>query len=737
MATTTFEVDVDVNYKSVEDLKKELKTLEEEFETVSVGSKRFNELGNAIKKTRSELKDIDLQFEGLDKEQRATALVDTFNGLTGAVGAVSSAFIAFGASSEEIENAERKLLGIIGVVSGLRDVSNATVAATKLFGPTFSALGDSIKTAFTTGTTAAKAFKISLASLGIGLLIIAVDQLIANWDKFTEMLGFTTDKQAELNKKIEEAEMAVVGQTYALDSYNAIVQDTTRSEDERTAALEMMNKQGVATEDIDLSNAESLQLLNERTAQSITLIMARAKASAAAAILEEALKKQLEAQNMSLEEAATWWQSSLMWIGKNTAGMQGLQIMMSGVGGAVEERQEAIAEATDDVNRAQALYQETLNELIKAEGENVTVQKTVRETLERRAKTEAGVKKAIEDRVKAEETAYDIAKKAALELEVLRAEQNEKEIVQIRQNYAERLNTLKIFFGEESTEYKNLMELMNAEIAAVRKEQADQAAADTKDLLSRINEAVAVSTEQQRDLELENTTIFYNDLIEEAKKNGIDTYDLEQAKLEKLKQLKESYAAEDEATRQEDINKEKAYRQQLTNLAIDSAMSLISSLKELNTIYDKNSEAAAKKAFQRQKSLNMVETIISTYSAAQKAYASQFVPIPDPSSPVRGQIAAAVAIAGGLARLAVISKQQFQPSGTPSAGGGGGAAGGGASRIPQPSTPGGFLPGTPTTPTFTPTGPGTSGMPLRAYVLAGDVTSAQSADARLNQRRTL
>ncbi len=83
MAVKNVKVNIDINnnLKSVEDLKVELRALEAEFETLSVGSKRINELGNAIKKTRSQLKDIELQFEGLDKEQRATALVDTFNGL--------------------------------------------------------------------------------------------------------------------------------------------------------------------------------------------------------------------------------------------------------------------------------------------------------------------------------------------------------------------------------------------------------------------------------------------------------------------------------------------------------------------------------------------------------------------------------------------------------------------------------------------------------------------------------
>ena len=132
--TVELNVNVDVNTKSVEDLKLELQALESEFESVGVGTKRFNELGNSIKGIKSQLKDVELQFEGLDKEQRATALVDVFTGLVGAVGAVSSAFIAFGADSENIENAEKKLLGVIGVVNGLRDASNGLLALNKLTG---------------------------------------------------------------------------------------------------------------------------------------------------------------------------------------------------------------------------------------------------------------------------------------------------------------------------------------------------------------------------------------------------------------------------------------------------------------------------------------------------------------------------------------------------------------------------------------------------------------------------
>lgn len=78
---------------------------------------------------------------------------------------------------------------------------------------------------------------------------------------------------------------------------------------------------------------------------------------------------------------------------------------------------------------------------------------------------------------------------------------------------------------------------------------------------------------------------------------------------------------------------------------------------------------AARKAFKTQKAFALAGTLISTYFAAQKAYTSQINPL-DPSSPVRGAIAAAAALASGLARAAMIRSQSF------TGGGGGGMSSG-------------------------------------------------------------
>ena len=164
----------------------------------------------------------------------------------------------------------------------------------------------------------------------------------------------------------------------------------------------------------------------------------------------------------------------------------------------------------------------------------------------------------------------------------------------------------------------------------------------------------------------------------------------------------------------------------MQDLATDSALGIISSLKELNSIYDTTNKEAAEKSFNRQKALNIGETIISTYSTAQKAYASQFTPVPTPDSPARGAIAAGIAIAGGLARIAAISSQKFQwtdkePS-KPSV-----SAGAGGGSIPAPQF---NIVGQSGTNQLAQSISGRFDQPLRAYVVGSDVSTSQELERR-------
>ena len=97
--------------------------------------------------------------------------------------------------------------------------------------------------------------------------------------------------------------------------------------------------------------------------------------------------------------------------------------------------------------------------------------------------------------------------------------------------------------------------------------------------------------------------------------------------------------------------------------------------------------------FGESKEIAIAEALISTYFAAQKAYESQFLPVPTLDSPARGGIAAAVAVAQGLARVAAIKSTNIGSGGGSAAAGGGGAIGGGGSAVsPVSSTPTGLQP---------------------------------------------
>jgi hypothetical protein len=101
-------------------------------------------------------------------------------------------------------------------------------------------------------------------------------------------------------------------------------------------------------------------------------------------------------------------------------------------------------------------------------------------------------------------------------------------------------------------------------------------------------------------------------------------------------------------------------------LSSASAQAIQQSFEEGKISFAEN-EKLQKKAFEDQKKIEITRTIISTLSSAQGAFQSQFLPVPDPSSPVRGAIAAGLALTAGFARVAAIRKQQYKSSGAPSA----------------------------------------------------------------------
>jgi len=138
------------------------------------------------------------------------------------------------------------------------------------------------------------------------------------------------------------------------------------------------------------------------------------------------------------------------------------------------------------------------------------------------------------------------------------------------------------------------------------------------------------------------------------------------------------------AARLKAVEDYKKGEEEKTKLALQG----LQTVQSLVDAFAGKSEASQKKAFQIKKAASLAQATIETYQAAQSAFASQMA-IPTPDAPIRANIAAAIAIASGLARVAVIAKTKFEGGGGGASGGGGGgnlgtfSQGGGGGQPPQ------------------------------------------------------
>jgi hypothetical protein len=178
---------------------------------------------------------------------------------------------------------------------------------------------------------------------------------------------------------------------------------------------------------------------------------------------------------------------------------------------------------------------------------------------------------------------------------------------------------------------------------------------------------------------------------------------------------------------------EKQIQEEITKSNVDISRAGFQSLGELATAFAGQSEASQKKAFQVNKAAGIAQAIIDTYAAAQGAFKSQ-MSVPDVTAPIRAKIAAGIAIAAGLARVAAISKTQFRttssgvPSATPS-------GGGGPETAPPPifANPQMTMLGT----DGAAMGQGQGSSPMRAYVVERDITQSTRRVRRLEEFATL
>ncbi len=296
-----------------------------------------------------------------------------------------------------------------------------------------------------------------------------------------------------------------------------------------------------------------------------------------------------------------------------------------------------------------------------------------------------------------------------------------KDTSQLETAQANELNGVREKYRKEK-EAKD-KEVLEKEQAAIKAANEKQIALEDQqfELQQSLNQT-------QKEKEIADLVKSYEDKFAIANGNAELEKQLTEQQKKDIALIEEKYRKEKEEKDKETAEKEKALKKRNHDFAVDSTIQGLNTIASVTELFGKKSEKQAKRAFQVQKAAQVASALINTYQSATGAYASQFLPVPDPTSPVRGGIAAGLAVAAGLVNVAKIASQKFE---SPSPGG---------NNPPPGNIPGGQM----AAPQFQTIG--TSGVnqlatlqqqPTKAYVVSGEVTSAQSLDRNRVQNATL
>lgn len=203
-----------------------------------------------------------------------------------------------------------------------------------------------------------------------------------------------------------------------------------------------------------------------------------------------------------------------------------------------------------------------------------------------------------------------------------------------------------------------------------------------------------------------------------------------------IKAATEQFLTDQDALQEKYANNETQRQQALASSRVQLGLGALSALQQLNTAFQKDDEASAKRAFKRQKALGIATATIQTAQAVTAALTAGGNPVKLATG--AQFVEAGLALSTGIAQIATISKQKFQSTTTPDTSSlntaasnitvpaiGSSNAGAGTS-VGAPQLDLGFL------------GQGqTSTGPIQAYVISQNVTTAQQANQQIAEQAAL
>lgn len=683
---------------------------------------------------------VDMALDGMAMTT-SQKLTGALGGAAGGFAAAQGAMAAFGGESVKVNEAILKVQAAMALTQGIDAIKQAQ--------PAFLGLKNTVVTSFQGMTAASKAFMLA----GIGILILGIQQLVTNWESITEALGGATVAQRVNNKAQQEATASISKELSAADKLGVSLKDETISRQQKVKLIkEFQAAYPGLLSNINLEK-DSIASINKQLGDNIQLLQLQAEAKALASIREETYTKKSKLQLQLQQEAIENASNATITYGESAEnGFLGYNTAAENAANASKKLSDFNNNSTKSLDRQiKSIDQSEKSLLKKIDALKKTGAATGDLTVEEQ-KAADKAKQAEEDAKRRAEEARDRARQRAEELAQLKKDElakitesqkeydeNERtrymteqqlEIDAIQKKYAELL-AIAAKYGKDNSQLlinqKNEENNINAKYAqqeieakaqkdAALQEQINANQQTQLDAEEAFAETYRQATTSQQQLEIDAANEKYFELITLAEQYGYDTTSLKIKQEKELADIDIKYK-EQQAAREREIQ----------SLKIDAVQNGLNTIASLADLFAGKSRKSQERAFKVQKAVSIANATIDTYKAATSAYASlSGITL---VGPVLGAVAAAAAVAAGLANIKKIASTKFD-------GGEGGGAGVSASS-PASS-------GTVTAPNFNIVGGNTANQlatlgqqPVQAYVVSGEVSSAQSLDRNRVQNATL
>ena len=667
-------------------------------------SEEFQKTAREAAAAQAQITKVDLALEAMAMTG-AMRMQTALGGVQGAFDMASGAMNLFGIESEAAQKMMMKFQAIMQMTAAVTTMQQAL--------PAITAIKNNVVNGFNSMTQASKAFAVT----GIGLAIAAVGTMVAYWDdikmavsgvnKETEKLYKQSQKRVEADKRslelfdLQEAKLRLQGKT------------EKQIRDMRMEKLKISVKDAQVNLQIVQDRAKSEQKAVENSYKN-------AKAISLAVI--EMMTGAIRMVSVPID--------ALIWgINKASQLVGGGKVITKDMNELITEFNTAasmkISKFLFDPAETKKKNEDLIHEAKVAAA--TLEQQYIELQLEIRAENQKTGNSQIENAVEVTDRLKDIEQQRIDNMQ----DGIDKELAQVAHRYKWELNELNTQLKNKEitqAQYDELtrlkLEAQGLDEAAIRKKYADLEKTNREKTEQEKQEAIDKEIEAQKKLlELKDQLWLEEqqkkeDQFEYEKTVRAQQFDKEMAEYEGnaeiQKLLTEKYLADINAIEDKAEDARLQKRKQTNELIVQSIQDTLTIIANLNELFAGKSKEQQRKAFKLQQAVQVAQAIMDTYKAANTALQA--------SPPPFNFVAAGVAVTAGLLNVKKIMSQKFDENG----------------GMPPTDTP--PAPGTVTTPEFNVVGNANvnalaqlTGQPIQAYVVSGDVTTAQGLDrARVN-----